>query len=131
MILANFTELDGGYLLPPTSQLHCQFGSLQSCSHVRLFVTPWTAACQPSLSITYSWRLLKLMFIKLVMPSNHLITSPESLSLNDEVSQQEVRSDGSWRENPDGCQVTVFLINKKLFMKPDNIVVERRTPPGP
>ena len=38
-----------------------------------VFVTPWTAACQASLSITNSQSLLKLMFIKLVMPSNHFI----------------------------------------------------------
>ena len=38
-----------------------------------LFATPWTAACQPSLSITNSWSVLKLMFIESVMPSNHLI----------------------------------------------------------
>ena len=37
------------------------------------FVTPWTAACQASLSITSSWSLLKLMSIESVMPSNHLI----------------------------------------------------------
>ena len=42
-------------------------------SHVRLFVTPWTAACQSSLSITNSWSLLKLMSIKSVMSSNLLI----------------------------------------------------------
>ena len=42
-------------------------------SHVRLFVTPWTAARQISLSITNSWSLLKLMSIESVMPSNHLI----------------------------------------------------------
>ena len=42
-------------------------------SHVQLFVTPWTAACQASLSITNSQRLLKLMSVELVMPSNHLI----------------------------------------------------------
>ena len=47
--------------------------SVQSFSHVRLFVTPWTAACQASLSITNSRSLLKLMSIVLVMPSNHLI----------------------------------------------------------
>ena len=47
--------------------------SVQSLSHVWLFVTPWTAACQASLSITISWSLLKLMSIKSVMPSNHLI----------------------------------------------------------
>ena len=47
--------------------------SVQLLSHVRLFVTPWTAARQPSLSITNSGSLLKLMSIKSVMPSNHLI----------------------------------------------------------
>ena len=46
---------------------------VQSLSRVRLFVTPWTAACQDSLSFTISWSLLKLVSIKLVMPSNHLI----------------------------------------------------------
>ena len=46
--------------------------SVQSLSHVQLFSTPWTAACQASLSITNSWSLLKLMFSKSVMPSNHL-----------------------------------------------------------
>ena len=50
-----------------------QFSSVQSLSRVQLFVTPWTAACQASLSITNSWSLLKLMSIELVMPSNHLI----------------------------------------------------------
>ena len=47
--------------------------SVQSLSHVQLFATPWTEAHQASLSITYSWSLLKLMSIKSVMPSNHLI----------------------------------------------------------
>ena len=50
-----------------------QFSSVQSLSHVQLFVTPWTVARQVSLSITNSQGLLKLMSIKLVMPSNHLI----------------------------------------------------------
>ena len=49
------------------------FSSVQSFSHVWLFSTPWTAACQASLSITSSWGLLKLISIKSVMPSNHLI----------------------------------------------------------
>ena len=40
---------------------------------VRLFATPWTAACQASLSLTISWSLPKFMSIELVMPSNHLI----------------------------------------------------------
>ena len=45
---------------------------VQSLSHVRLFVTPWTRACQASLSFIISWSLLKFMSINLVMPSNHL-----------------------------------------------------------
>ena len=47
--------------------------SIQSLSHVPLFVTPWTAAHQASLSITSSQSLHKLIFIESVMPSNHLI----------------------------------------------------------
>ena len=47
--------------------------SVQSLSSVRLFVTPWTAAHQASLSITTSWSPPKLMSIELVMSSNHLI----------------------------------------------------------
>ena len=49
------------------------FLSVQSLSRVRLFVTPWTAARQASLSITNSRSLPKLMSIELVMPSNQLI----------------------------------------------------------
>ena len=46
---------------------------MQSLSGVQLFVIPWTIARQASLSITNSWSLPKLLFIELVMPSNHLI----------------------------------------------------------
>ena len=46
---------------------------VQLLSCIQLFVTPWTAACQTSLSFTISWSLLKLMSIESVMPSNHLI----------------------------------------------------------
>ena len=49
------------------------FISVQLLSHVRLFVTPWTTACQASLSITNSQSLPKTMSIESVMPSNHLI----------------------------------------------------------
>ena len=49
------------------------FSSVQSLSHVRFFATPWTVACQASLWITNSWRLLKLMSVESMMPSNHLI----------------------------------------------------------
>ena len=49
------------------------FVLVQSLSRVRLFMTPWTAACQASLSITTSQSLLKLMSIESVMPSKYLI----------------------------------------------------------
>ena len=49
------------------------FSLVQSLSCVQLFVTPWTAAHQASLSITNSWSLLKFMSIESVMPSSHLI----------------------------------------------------------
>ena len=57
-----------------TAVLSPFFSSVQF-SHccVRLFVTPWTAACQTSLSITNCQSLLKLVSIKSLMPSNHLI----------------------------------------------------------
>ena len=54
-------------------QAKIKFSSVQSLSHVRLFVTPWTAARQASLSITNSQSPPKLMSIESVMPSNHLI----------------------------------------------------------
>ena len=65
-------------LLKPTSPnslnlASVHFSSIQSLRHVQLFATAWTAPSQASLSITISWSLPKLMFIELVMPSNHLI----------------------------------------------------------
>ena len=50
-----------------------QFSSVQSLSHTQIFVTPWAAAHQASLSINNTQSLLKLMSIESVMPSNHLI----------------------------------------------------------
>ena len=50
-----------------------QFSSVHSLSHVWLFATPWTAACQASLSITNSWSLFKLTSIESLMSSNRLI----------------------------------------------------------
>ena len=65
------------YQLPVHPPLHpvslMQFSLVQPLSCIWLFVTPWTAARQASLSITNSWSPLKPMSIKLVMPSNHLI----------------------------------------------------------
>ena len=51
------------------------FSSVQSLSRIQLFVTPWTAARQASLSITNTWSLPKLMSIQSVMSSSHLILS--------------------------------------------------------
>ena len=65
-------KLFGGHLTYILCHATC-VSSVQSLSHVRLFVTPRTAACQASLSITNSRSLLKLTSIKLVMPSCHLI----------------------------------------------------------
>ena len=50
-----------------------RFSPVQSLSCAQFFATPWTAACQASLSITNSWSLLKFTSIELVMPSNHLV----------------------------------------------------------
>ena len=55
--------------------------SFQSLSYVLLFVTPWNAVSQASLSITSSRSLLKLMSIESVMPPNHLILCPPLLLL--------------------------------------------------
>ena len=57
------------------------FSSVQWLGHVRLFATPWIAACQASLSITNSQSSLKLMSIESVMPSSHLILSRPLLLL--------------------------------------------------
>ena len=50
-----------------------KFSSVQSLSRVQLFLTPWTATCQTSLTITNFQSSLKLMSMESVMPSNHLI----------------------------------------------------------
>ena len=65
------------FLIPDTCPdvllLGYQLSSVQSLSRIRLFVTPWIAARQASLSITNSWSLLKFTSITSVMPPNHLI----------------------------------------------------------
>ena len=64
--------LTTGKTIALTRQTLCCLGSLQSLSCVRLFVTPWTAARQSSLSITNSRSLLRLPSIESVMTSSHL-----------------------------------------------------------
>ena len=58
---------------PKVSSRAIQFSSVQLLSCVRLFMTPWVAACQASLSITNSWSSLRVASIESVMPSSHLI----------------------------------------------------------
>ena len=70
--LLHFSMIDyihGGKISP----VSVQFSSVQSLIRVRFFGTPWTAACQASLSITNSQSPPKPTSIKSVMPSNHLI----------------------------------------------------------
>ena len=72
-----------------------QFSSVQSLSRVLLFVTPWAALGQASLSITNSWTLLKLMSIESVMGSNHLILCRPLLVLPSVFPSIRVFSDES------------------------------------
>ena len=69
----NLYHNHGEYLRHTPKFPSCLCVVVQSLSCVRLFVTPWTAARQASLSITNSRSLLKLMSIESVMPSNHLV----------------------------------------------------------
>ena len=79
MFIFIFCSLDYARMLVPINVIFCihhlqsSVAVVQLSSCVWLFVTPWTAACQSSLSFTISWSLPKFMFIALVMPSSHLI----------------------------------------------------------
>ena len=68
-LLNKSTKLEIFFSVSPF--FHIQFSSVKKLSYVRLFVTPWTAARQASLSISNSQSLPKLMSTELVMPSNH------------------------------------------------------------
>ena len=63
-------------MLHLTRNVACPVSSVQSLSRVRLFATPWIAACQASLSIINSQSSVKLTSIELLMPSSHLISCP-------------------------------------------------------
>ena len=91
----------------PKSQWE-EFSSVQSLSRVWLFATPWTAPHQASLSISYSWSLLRLMSIELVMPSNHLILpspSPPAFNFAQHQGLGESRCHELWssENNPRAC----------------------------
>ena len=82
-------EIWNGNLTCPASLSSQDFKCpvVQMLSHVWLFSTPWTTACQTSLSFTISWSLLKLMSIDLVMPSHPLSSaSPPALTLSQHQS---------------------------------------------
>ena len=73
-LICNLKRIGGTFLtfLVGSLEYHWAFSSVQSLIHVRLFAAPWTAACQAPLSITNSQSMLKLMSLKLVMPTNRL-----------------------------------------------------------
>jgi len=97
----------------PTISFYVTFSSVQSFSHVWLFATPWTAACQASLSITNAWSLLKLISTKSVMPSNHLIlSSPSTPAFN--LSQHQGLS--KWVSSlPQMTKVLEFQLQHQSF----------------
>ena len=68
-----FFFLEEFFTLKTTFSLIMSFSSVQSLSCVRLFATPWTTACQASLSFTNCHSLPKAMSTESVMPSNYLI----------------------------------------------------------
>ena len=72
--LSNKVWINLGYSISTTGEeAASEVSIVELLSHVWLFVTPWTATCQASLSFTTSQNLLKLMSIESVMPSNYLI----------------------------------------------------------
>ena len=88
---------------------------VQGLSHVQLFVTPCTAACQASLSFTLSWSLLKLMSIELMMSSNHLILCHPLLILHSIFPSIRVFSSGSvlhtrWPSIGDSASILLMKI---------------------
>ena len=82
---------------------------VRSLSNVWFFVTPWTTACQPSLSFTISWSLLKLMSIESMMPSRYLIlchpfsSCPQSFPASGSFQMSWFFASGGWstgKSNP-------------------------------
>ena len=80
---------------PESDNYSVQFSSVQLISRIQLFVTPWTAASQVSLSIINSWSLLKLRSIDLVMPSKYLILCHPILLLSSIFPSMRVFSNES------------------------------------
>ena len=93
-----------------------QFSSVQLLSHVRLFVTPWIAALQASLSITNSWSSLKPTSIESVMPSSHLIlcrplsSCPQSLPASQSFPMSQLFA---WSGQSTGVSALQSFLPKK------------------
>ena len=93
-----------------------QFSSVQSLSHVRLFATPRIAACQASLSITYSRSSPRLTSIKSVMPSSHLILCrpllllPQSLPASESFPMSQLFT---WSGQSTGVSASASFLPKK------------------
>ena len=97
---------------------HTQFhiSSVQSLSHVRLFVTPWIAARQASLSITNSWSSLRLMSIESVMPSSHFILCRPLLLLPQSLPASEsfpMSQPFAWGGQSTGVSALASFLPKK------------------
>ena len=100
--------------LQTTAQLHLgQFSSVQYLNCVQPSVTPYTAACQASLSITNSQSLLKLMSIESVMSSNHLILCCHTLANN----AQNSSSQASTVYEPRTCKCSSWIYERQRNQK--------------
>ena len=104
--------------------------SVQSLSRVRLFVTPWIAAHQASLSITTSCSLLKLMSIESVMPSNHLILCRPLLLLPPIPPSIRVFSNEAGQRLKEFCQENALVIINTLFQQHKRRVYTWTSPDG-
>ena len=91
------------------------FSSVQSLSRVRLFVTPWTAARQASLSITNSRSFLKLMSMESVVPGNHLILCRPLLLQPSNLSQHQGLFQGVGSSHQVAKVVELQLQHQKRF----------------
>ena len=91
-----------------------QFSSVQLLSRVRLFVTPWIAACQASLSITSSWSSPKLLSIKSVMPSSHLILCHPQSNLDSNEREIWCGQNGTLSPKTDTAILEEFPYNMLL-----------------
>ena len=108
-----------------------EFSSIQLHNHVWLFVTPWTAVCKASLTITNSQSLLKYTSIESVMPSNHLILCHPLLLLPSILSGGQIGASASvlpvniqgWLSS--GLTGLISLLSKGLSRVFSSITVEK------